>query len=641
MLILLPLITFILLYIHNRLSNETRRESLLVAAIGWGVLVVLTTELLSLFSAINIQWFSVTWSLIIVLLILLFFRRNRFISISFDNLFSYKNFKKISFLHLSIILIILFSGLIAFMSPPNTGDSLTYHMSRVQHWIQNQRISHYPTNILRQLHLNPFAEYVILQFQVLSGGDRFANFVQWLSMVGSIIGISYITKLLGGNKRVQLISAVIVSTIPMGILQSSSTQNDYVVTFWLVCFVYYLLHFILNKNTSHYFSKILLSGLSLGLAILTKGTAYIYATPFLIWMILSKVKSSKKVLIKVLILLLSCVLLINSGHYLRNYKLYGSPLGSVQEGPPDYKYSNDIFTLNSLISNTVRNIGLHLGVSNNNFNLFTEKLIISLHKIIRLDVNDFRTTWGGSDISAPKFHITYLSTNEDTTGNFFHLLLIFFSIVIILKSKYLRKNNTIKYYLIVICLSFLLFSFLLRWQSYHSRLHLPIFVLWSPLIAMALSVTGNRKSNFILLFLILTSFYWILFNNTRPFIGKYNIFNTSRTEQYFIHNLVFKDDFGQVVSLLKTNKCNQLGIKMSSMEYPLWVLMKDSFATFRLEHIEVDKVSNHSFSEYPLGPFNPCALLYFSQSINENVDLKTIDYSKLFDRDGVVLFIKK
>jgi hypothetical protein len=90
---------------------------------------------------------------------------------------------------LSIGLIFVLTGLIAIVSPANTWDSMTYHMSRVVHWIQNQGLAHYPTSILRQLHQNPWAEIAILHFQILSNGDRFANLIQWLSMIGASMGV--------------------------------------------------------------------------------------------------------------------------------------------------------------------------------------------------------------------------------------------------------------------------------------------------------------------------------------------------------------------------------------------------------------------------------------------------------------------
>src|SRR5262249_2538151 len=120
-----------------------------------------------------------------------------------------------------VVIIAATTGFIALVAPPNTWDSLTYHMSRVMHWAQNRSVSHYPTHIQRQLHHTPWAEFAILHLQLLSGNDRFANTVQWFAMLGSVTGVSLIAKQVGADARGQIFSAVIAATIPMGILQAS------------------------------------------------------------------------------------------------------------------------------------------------------------------------------------------------------------------------------------------------------------------------------------------------------------------------------------------------------------------------------------------------------------------------------------
>ena len=134
--------------------------------------------------------------------------------------------------------------LTALIYPPNTPDSMSYHMPRVMHWIQNQNVDFYPTSTTRQLYVSPFSEYVILHLQLIVNGDRLANLVQWFSMFGSLIGVSLIARELGGNTKSQIFSALFCATIPMGILQSTSTQTDYVVSFWIVILVYFLLCYI-------------------------------------------------------------------------------------------------------------------------------------------------------------------------------------------------------------------------------------------------------------------------------------------------------------------------------------------------------------------------------------------------------------
>lgn len=83
-------------------------------------------------------------------------------------------------------------GFIAFIAPTSQWGSVSYHMSRIMHWIQNRSLKFYPTLIPRQLHLNPWAEYALLHLQLLSGSDRFANLLQWISWIGSITGITLI-----------------------------------------------------------------------------------------------------------------------------------------------------------------------------------------------------------------------------------------------------------------------------------------------------------------------------------------------------------------------------------------------------------------------------------------------------------------
>ena len=170
-------------------------------------------------------------------------------------------------------------GLIALIAPPNTNDSMSYHMSRVVHWQQNHSIAHYPTHILRQIVLPPGAELAILHLQILSESDRFANLVQWLSVAAGLCGVSLIAKELGADVRGQILSVVVCATLPMVILQASSTQNDAVEAFWMTCLVYFLL--VMRRRQEWFYPYLV--GMSLGLALLTKATAYLLAPPFLIW----------------------------------------------------------------------------------------------------------------------------------------------------------------------------------------------------------------------------------------------------------------------------------------------------------------------------------------------------------------------
>ena len=85
------------------------------------------------------------------------------------------------------VLVLAPSAVVAWLAPPNNADVVEYHLPRVMHWIQNRSVGHYPTHIGRQLSFGPGAEYILLQAQILSGGDRLANLMGWFAAAGSVL----------------------------------------------------------------------------------------------------------------------------------------------------------------------------------------------------------------------------------------------------------------------------------------------------------------------------------------------------------------------------------------------------------------------------------------------------------------------
>ena len=187
-------------------NKKSMRELFLWSCISFGFFIVFTTEFLSFFGLINRLSIFICW---IILFLFAYLKFGSLLKIYFYNISLKKKytFDTIFLYKLSISLILILTFLTALIYPPNTPDSLSYHMPRVMHWIQNNNVEFYPTSITRQLFISPFSEYVILHLQLLIDGDYLANYVQWLSMIGSVIGVSLITKEFGGNNKSQLLSS--------------------------------------------------------------------------------------------------------------------------------------------------------------------------------------------------------------------------------------------------------------------------------------------------------------------------------------------------------------------------------------------------------------------------------------------------
>jgi len=635
MLSLMPIIFFIItIIIFQKIKIDTSwRISFLRTSLIWGIIIALTTEILSLFSLIGFWGILSVWFLNILMawiLLCKIIKKNQrklhfplFIGISRFNLI----------LLIAVLFIIVSVGFVGLISPPNTWDSMTYHMSRVVHWIQDRSIVYYPTHILRQLHQNPWAEFAILHFQILNRSDRFANSIQWFSMIGSILGGSLIAKELGASSRGQIFACVIIATLPMGILQGSSTQNDYVVSFWLVCYAYFAI--ILKRNGGTL--DALAVGVSLGLAILTKATAYIYAFPFMVWIGLSLVKTHRTKGIRLIGIIAITVIVINFGHYSRNYNFYSNPLGPGQEEGYNKKYANEIFTISSLTSNLIRNIGLHIETPFKQVNSILESRIYKLHRIIGIDPNDIRTTWADK-----KFHIPILSYHEDAAGNPFHLTLIIGLMPIVFWQQ--RKQKDGIYYLICIIFAIILFSLYLKWQPWNSRLHLPLFVLLLPIIGLSLSqIRFHNIANLIIIILILGAIPYLLKNQSRSIIGEESILTTSRTKMYFSNRPLLADPYINSVEYILGSQCADIGLLMGAndWEYPIWVLLQNYKREIRIEHINVTNISQKKTRESPFVDFIPCALIVINNNPPNEVLLNTNIYSQKLLLNPVSVYMQR
>ncbi|MEH1794891.1 ArnT family glycosyltransferase [Nostoc sp.] len=643
--IILPLISLIAIFLLINKSRNHWRESLILTSTYWGFLIVAITESLNIFQLINFGSVLITWASICIILIYMCFRLNyQNPKILDKNKSDQVNIQIPSLINLlfGIGFVVATVGLIAIIAPPNNWDSMDYHMSRVAHWIQNHSIAHYPTNYTPQLYQNPWSEFVILHFQILSGGDYFADLVQWFSMIGCIIAVSLIAKKLGADVRGQVFSAVVTATIPMGILQASSTQNDYVLSFWVVCLAYYLLSAI-QGETSDILMNSFKIGSSTGLAILSKGTAYFYIFPFLIWFSLFQIKRLRWKVWKPALIVGSISLLLNLGHYLRNYNLFASPLGEPGN------YSNEVYGINILFSNVLRNIALHIGTPVGLWNGIANRLIQIIHIFIGVDVNDPRITFSKTFFVPGGWSTIGISGNENSAGNLVHLVLIITCITIFMTRKEIRKQRYLFDYFIAALSTFIIFCYFVKWQAWNSRLHLPFFVLLSPLLGIVLSkLEKQRIAIIIVTFLLISSLPWVFLNRFRPIIDSNNIFQVSRIEQYFTNRPYLKTTYAGAVEFLNSKKCSNIGLSMGNdpWEYPFWVLWRQNNQEIvKIQHINVTNISAVLEKEDYYKDFEPCGIISMEtkkskRSKYQKINFKGKTYLRAWDSPDLGIFIK-
>ncbi|MEZ2321135.1 MAG: ArnT family glycosyltransferase [Microcoleus sp.] len=638
---LLPLVYLLILFLIFQQINNCWRSAVLSAAIAWGVAIALSTEILSLFKSIAFNSVFYLWLSADIVILIIYLKS---LNIKPNYLLNHqiKIPRFLVGLLASISLIFVTIGLIAIVSPPNNWDSMTYHMSRVVHWMQNGSVEHYPTSYVPQLYHPPGAEFAIMHFQILSGGDRFANLIQWLSMVGSAIGVSLIAQQLGANLRGQVFASVFAATLPMGILQGSSTQNDYAVCFWVVCFVSCGLA---GMSAGITLSNTLKIGASLGLACLTKTTAYIFSLPFIIWFLIVGIKRYHQKILPPILMIASVTILLNLGHFWRNYDLFGYAIGAPQDFTKEYKI--EIFSIPTFGSNIIRNLAMHTGTSISQINGLIVAVVKILHKILGIQPNDPRITWPPGQVYA----LTTPSFNENNATNPIHFGLIIATLSLILNQEKIRKINIIIIYLVATLSTFLLLCLLLKFQPWQSRHHLTFFVLFAPLFGLTISQFSNHKiANYIAGILIFMSLPWISHNKFRPLLGESNILNTSRNELYFTSRPKIEYSYNQTVDFIKTQNCTNIGLSFwtkNSWEYPLWVLFQEPGKPApRIEHIStIDPVVEKKLNFEPYKSFIPCAIIYQASKKErppgKEMVIKNQTYVQKFSVAPLSVFMKK
>lgn len=165
--------------------------------------------------------------------------------------------------------------------PPNTWDAMTYHLARVAHWITDRSVLSYPTWSPRQNESPPGAAFLLLVLQVVSGSDRLASLLQLACWTILVLVAPWWARLMGTPRRVAPFAALVVATLPMAVLQASSTQYDLVSSIVALAVVVLSVSAARRKRPS--MRELALLGVALAAAWLVKATAVVVAVPFVAW----------------------------------------------------------------------------------------------------------------------------------------------------------------------------------------------------------------------------------------------------------------------------------------------------------------------------------------------------------------------
>ncbi len=558
MLLFLPVVAFLLLYLIFRKRTADIRVALLASAVFCTAALVIATELLSTANLVTRSGVAIAWLFICILALSWLLLKTSPLRSSIEPRIEPAPWEFGSkVLIAGVAGIVFFVGVTAVLAAPNVWDAMEYHLPRIVMWMSNHNVRFFPTQDYCQLVYGATAEYSMMHAYLLWGSDRFVDLIEVISMAGSIVGVSQIAKMLGASRRGQLLAAVVCATIPEGILEASGPMNTYVVSFWIVCAVVFLLLWNEDPNWLH----LTCFGLAVGLALFTKGTAYIYLPAILLGVWWIGRETSRLKILKLLPVVIVCILALNLPQYVRNYKLSGTPLGlPLPVVYPRTDLAIRHITVRRTVSNVLRNASLHMATPLESVNRRIGSAIRFGIRAIGDNPDDPEAIWLGTP-----FEMNHFSLHEIHAGDPLQFLLFIacVALLFVLHGKNEQKRKLL-FYVAGILSAFLMISALLRWQIWSSRYHLPLFVLGAAFCGVVLERAIPRKAGILIAaILLLYAIPFVFLNRTRALLPWSRVTDVyhPRQDLYFtdFHEEIAKANIA-AAGVIERLKCNNIGL---------------------------------------------------------------------------------
>lgn len=516
-----------------------------------------------------------------------------------------------------IAILFISVAVLAITSSPNNFDSQTYHLPRIEHWVQNASVEVYATSIHRQVDLSPGSEYLLTHLRLLSGGDGAYNLVQFLAGAGAALVASRVAAQLGGGPAAQLATVFLLATTPEFLLQASSTQVDLAAAAWVACLATVVLDEFTRPGeqapAAAPRSDALYLGLSLGLIAVTKTTGLLAAGPLLLlWGLGRLVRDGRRrprpraegpdALLSRLrtvgaSLAVIAVALVLVGPFLARMQIeFGSPLGppmlresiGVQTADPRMIAVNGMRIAQTALDTPIRPVSEAFAAG-----------IEGFAGLVGVDVNDRDITFGVTSFPVPAWY-----PDEDRAA--FPLTGL---AVILGAAWFLRRGPGLRRaYVAVLVTAFVLLCATVAWQPWINRLVLFLLVLGAPLAGvfgaslaarLAKRAPGPRPAGrrrravawtLIGAFAALASAAGLLtvaYGYPRRLVGEWSVFALSDEEERFVRRPEWLPQYEEAAAAVAASGAETVGIVQGndSWEYPWWVFLPEGTELVALQSV--------------------------------------------------------
>ncbi len=604
---------------------EDKMERYVNAAAVWTFYCFIITEVLSVFQAISIMSLWICWLIFDLVLLTMFYRIVKKDPRGLKELIPVGSVSRKSVLYGLFILVVL---CLAVKTKTYNWDSMTYHLPRLFHWLQNGTVDHYATHISRQVASPILGAFVNLHVYAMTGrNDVFINMLQCCSFLTSGILVYHIAKKIGCSQNYSYIAGVLFYSMPIAFAESFTAQVDNFAGFWMLCFTYLLLNFlnvdekiVLNKKTVF---RIVILSICLIFGYLTKPSVGFGMLFMLLWLLIIVVKRRDNFLLLAAYFFLAggimaCIL---APDFFRNWSTFhamASP-GTGQRqliGSVHWRY---------IIVNFVKNFTFNMpAVWLYNSSTIIWKYVMRFSRIIEVDIDDPVISEDGREFQVrdPQDYGNSTAVNPIIV---WLLIICIFLFVLCNFRKHLKeiKNQ----YFITAALSFMCFCAVLRWEPFVSRYMISYLAVLCPAIAGQLELFFGcmkirtdeleKKFSAILYFLCIAELLGMLYYHGNIAI------NQSENNGYFVSRREIQESYIALAEMLNQQKYQNIGLLMGSdsYEYPLTTMLQDYS---RIEHVNV---SNQT-EQYEDTSFIPDVLIAINYDSSDCVVCHGYEYER-------------
>lgn len=465
----------------------------------------------------------------------------------------------------------LLQAVLILLLPQNNYDSMTYHLSRVGYWLQHQSLAPWLTPNPRQTTFPINAELGVLWTVLFTGSDRWSGFIQWMSVPTIALAVYSITRMLDATRSQALFGSLLFSNLTGVLLQTTTTQNDLVVSALFICCLYFL--FLAHKE--HSSAGLYFSALAIGLAVGTKSTIAFVLPAFAVCiamdLILTKF-SNFRFYLNWVGLGLAAFLLFGAFGYIQNQIAYQNPLSDKvwTEGianPPISRVTlltaNSVFYTYQMLDFSAVPEPAASFLTGQKSRLFTQ---IINHLPIQVEKAIPDQSLSALLNAPPAIH-------EDTAWYGFVAFFVLIPAAIYQFVVGLRtRQNHIRWMLFVLGVGFVLtFSTLIIWSPYKGRYFmLPVAVV-TPLTYFIYSPKKNRIWAWLVAVIsILLAVNAVSNNLTKPLVGQSAVWGQDRLALRTLTNRAMQKVIQLVDDHVPQNGVLATRLGQDDWDYPLF-----------------------------------------------------------------------